>query len=731
MRNFDYQIIAMLNRSVLAIFGLLSICWIGYVAVHLVSSTVSPSPSHVFTTKDTLIVVVHNPTEIDYTHPSAACLQKIPFYQQILSQQERIQHFYFSTTRNLAVLERSKPWTLAKIEHYFSKFGIGVNLKDAKNFTLSNGWIGKYSDHFLIVSDADWETIDESPINWKYIDRKSTVSFIHFAKSDFTIENSYSISSSKIKYISQSSNKGLPLANDQELFQENIPANFTSYEFYEKNYLKQLNRQQNPFFQWMQYGLAIVTIGDEKCIITDFQPGQDPIAILSSFVTEDSGYATEKKAEITNCNVPLNAISSTKWEIEVFNNLAFIAEKRSTIDHFIGDYQTGNTLAQSSIKKTKLFANTPKKVSYRKLTEQVHITKSCLPQSIHTVIENLNPSDAVKENVSNQLPPIRLQAAVNYFIPVQKSPNLYVVTEDNSLSLVHNQSLMWTKSLDGTLIGEPQLVPGTNQLVVTTSNGIFIYTLSGELMNSESIHLSNVYCNAVLYSWKGQTEMAIVAGNQLQTYRLNGKLQSSTKMTVTGNASISLAIQGVKGELIAHFIQNGIWYRYNIQRKRKINHITIGKGNWFFVKVNNAMGAIGITGKQLVRVGENGKKSILIGRATDLVKHLNTKDEPLFFVYEQQRIYVLTATGQITTQFDTRVTRIEDAYLATLGDGKTLVGILDGISNNSYIYTLKGNELGKQQFEGSNKLVFHQQSDGVLLLVSQSNSYLIRYTLNY
>jgi hypothetical protein len=81
-------------------------------------------------------------------------------------------------------------------------------------------------------------------------------------------------------------------------------------------------------------------------------------------------------------------------------------------------------------------------------------------------------------------------------------------------------------------------------------------------------------------------------------------------------------------------------------------------------------------------------------------------------------------------QFETRVRQIQDMYSATTEKGKTLVGILDGIANNSYIYTLNGNELSKESFEGANQLVLHKQADGSLILISESNTYLVRYPIN-
>ena len=109
----------------------------------------------------------------------------------------------------------------------------------------------------------------------------------------------------------------------------------------------------------------------------------------------------------------------------------------------------------------------------------------------------------------------------------------------------------------------------------------------------------------------------------------------------------------------------------------------------------------------------------------------NLGDEQLFFLTQQNNIYVITGSGTILGQFSSSVSNIDDASLIKLPNGKTVVGIIDGIANNCYIYTISGNELNKENYEGSNKITFQRQTDGTILLVSQANGYLIRYPLNY
>ena len=171
----------MFNRTFLLFLGAISIAWIGYMGVNLISSAVAPYPANVFTLADTSVIVIHHPEEVDLDNPQLQVIQDNPFFQQLLSKTERVQHFYFSGNRKLVVLERSKPWTIKNMERYFDEFGYSVRFDNAKSFKLSNGWKGKYTDNYLLLSESDWDEQADKSINWKFVDRKSSASILHLS----------------------------------------------------------------------------------------------------------------------------------------------------------------------------------------------------------------------------------------------------------------------------------------------------------------------------------------------------------------------------------------------------------------------------------------------------------------------------------------------------------------------------------------------------------------------
>ena len=134
----------MLNKSLLSFLGIAALAWIFYVAITIGTNGIAPSPSVVFSDLDTSVLVVHKPKELQYNNPEYGFVQTEPFYIQVLAQPERVQHFYFSSSRKLVVLERSKPWTIQRIKAYFSKMGYGVTQQGGKDIRISNGWKGRF-----------------------------------------------------------------------------------------------------------------------------------------------------------------------------------------------------------------------------------------------------------------------------------------------------------------------------------------------------------------------------------------------------------------------------------------------------------------------------------------------------------------------------------------------------------------------------------------------------------
>ncbi|AEA44331.1 hypothetical protein [Fluviicola taffensis] len=706
--------------------------WISYITFTLVEgSSTPPTPENTFSEKDDTIIVVHNYLEIDYNNSIVSSLQKNSFYSILLNEPERIQHFYFSTNRELVLLERSKPWTSELVKKYFETLSISSTISTQKHLSLSNNWKGEFHGKYLIIYLNEWTPTEKSIVSWKYLDRKSSLSLVYkTADQTYEIEDSYYISSNHAKYITHTGSKALPLINDQEIFQELIPADFHSYTFFEKNYLKTKYPKKSILDEWMNYGLALVSNQNDTCLITDYKPGQDPLAILSELNNVDIS-TKQKQATLKGHYFPF-LHSTKKVYIEIFNNNVLISNSQQSINRLIGAYETGGNLEQSTTLKYKLFSNSPQKVSYRNFDHNQQLTMSRLTHANHSTLQVYTENSSHADTDSKELPklnPLRLDDNLISLNPIPNSNFLVAITRSNMLYFIGSKQILWSKNLESDPIGNPVFIG--NGVFLTTKNGIIGLDRAGNNLGGFPISSNEVTSNLFSYYWNKKDYIAFVSDGQLQGYSTDGKL--SYKIGIGGNLqkNAQLVIQGKKGDLIAHICTESTWSSISVKRKKTLKTTSLNEGEWNLVKVNGTVSLLGLVKKQFVRITENGTKAMLIGNVSSILSSQTLGEERIFFLTQQNIIYVINGSGIILGQFNSTITSIDDASIIKLSTNKIIVGIIDGIANNCYIYTINGNELNKENLEGSNKIMFQKQTDGTVLLVSQANGYLIRYPLNY
>lgn len=732
-RIFDAKHAAV-GKYVLGILGVLSLIWIGYVGINLTSLGTRLSPETTFGPADQSIVVVHKPLELDYQEPAFAFLYKEPFYTAILTHTERIQHFYFSSSRPLVLLERSKPWTTELIDRYFASLDISTSFESAKSFKLSNGWTASYDKEFLLVSQLPEIPSPATAIDWKYVDRKSSASVIRWEKGAPMIENAYRNNLAEIRYISQASTAAEVLVDDQDLFQDVIPAPFGELEFFEKNYLRSLDASASGLpFEWMSGGAMVIRFGDNTCVVTDCIPGQDPIAILGDHVDESSVSEDKNSAFIHSTRLPSPLLNTEDWYIEIFNNRVFIASEKSAIDNILGAYETGHTLSQDEQLRERLFLKAPKRVSYRHISAEEHRTMSLLNHSRHTVVQRFT---APNEDQPQQAAPaqpgstIRIEGGIAQIIPVQGSNFIYVLSKDNIVYGIQGDEERWKVTIPSAIIGVPALSYSENELVVTTATSIHQLTRNGNDLNGQAISLSiQPVAAAVSYSWKGATQLAIVTGQQLQILNTNGTKKASVVLPFAPRET-PFVVWVNAGDLTATILGKTRGVNISIDRKRKGKEFSVPETELQGVKTANGPLFYGIQNKRLVSVSYKGQLVDLNrGNVTSMLPVSQAGKESVFQVIGRKRVYTYSSNGQLLGSASPTFDDIAGCSYQTTASGKSVVGILDGIANKNYIYNLNGQQLTKQSFDGTAIIVLHRLQNGKLIVISQSNNYLVRYPI--
>lgn len=714
----------MFNKSFFVVILLLALTWIGYVGFNLVNgSSQAPTPENVFGKNDQLIVI-HKTSELDFNDSLLAPLQYESFIMQVLHQPERVQHFYLASDFSKIILERSKPWTVELIHAYFDKLALSAGINSDKTITLSNNWKGQFSDKYLILSEKDYAIKTSPSAAWTYVDRKSSFSTITFdSNGKFELANQYRIGNAKSSYFASSGTASYPIVDDQELFQEYLPTNLDEYIFYQKEFGKERFRNTSVAFEWMNYGFAFLIKGKDTCFISDFKPGQDPISILEehpNFTKNSVSKGILKSSEIPPFNKKNNLF------VEVFNQVVFISPSQNLLNAAIGAYETGNTLAQSETKRALYFNEMPKKVGYRKLTNSHHQTQSFFNNTICQINQVYSTDGEDKQTPKNVFQPLRLEGNILFINTVSGSDKLIVTTSSNTLYCLSKNRIDWSQNLSGTVQAK-HVVTG-NSIIIPTSEGIEAYALNGQILTGFPQQVGSIQANLYEYIWKGQTAIAYASQTKFGAISANGKKLYEFNHTLSKPNDI-IAI-GKKGELIVHISNETGWSIYNVNRKRKIKQFTVSEGSWKLNRYNNEISLIGVSKQKLVRINDKNQQSLLIGNCSKLIRAQNYQGGQVYFATQNQTIYIVGENGSLISQFSTTLNNIEDAAIIRLRNGKSIVGLIDGIANNCYIYRENGNEINKENYEGSNRIVFVTQLDGTVVMISQANGYFVRYNVN-
>lgn len=715
-----------MGKYLLGVIGILSLIWTIYVGVNITSTGPGLSPAAVFHQSGANVVIVHKPQELDYTEPAFQELSTNPLYASVLAHTERVQHFYFSADGTTVLLERSKPWTIPLANAYFQALSIETAFTSAREMKLSNGWTARFDKEYLLLSKEIPELSEEGTVQWKYVDRKSTASIITWSNGEPAIENCYLDADGLITYISNADTSGKHLADDQDLFSDVVPASFREYTFFEKNYLQSVDASPSPAYEWMNQGLVIVRSGKQRCIITDFISGQDPIAILGDALDESTLSTAKTSGFVRNVPLPSTILPAKSWYIEVFNNRVFIAENKDVIDAFIGAYESGATLSQQIDKYAALFNSSPKKVSYRHLSPQEHRTVSLLNSSRHTVLQKYSNAPVLAEELkNNQLEPIRIEGGIAQLIPVQGSDFLFVVSKTNLVYGITKSGERWKIQLNEPLIGEAALSASGNELVLTTAGTVHILGRNGGEISGFPLTLTSKPASpACYYSWRGKDQLAVAEEQSLVIYQ-NGRKISSVRLPFPAGETPCIVWEN-NGELVATVAGESRGVNIFVNRKRKLREFNLSPVKLIPVSTTEGVLFFGIENNRLFSVSSKGeRRDIAAGAKIAGI----TKDggKTVMLLQSGNKIKAFSESGNALGIITTAFGSAESAACVTSASGKTVVGILDGLSNNNYIYGLNGKQLTERSFEGANMIALHRQQNGSLLLLSQSNGYLVRY----
>jgi hypothetical protein len=711
------------GKYIAGILGALALIWTAYVAVNIASSGPSIAPSSVFAEGES-VFVAHFPYDFRPDESSSKALSE-PFFQQLFENPGRVQHMYFSLSGDKALMQRSKPWTIEVVKRYFGKMNLGTEFLSSRKLKLSNGWTAGFDKEFLLISQNEPLLQESSAPDWKYMDGKCAFTLVSWTKGLASIENVYQEKDGDLLYVSSSNTSGSSLADDQDAFLDVIPDSFDEYTFHEKEYLRSIDNVPSPAYTWADRGFVTLRNKGLTCIITDFIPGQDPIAVLGDAIAEESINDRKTSGHVTNTRLPGTLLRASSWYVEVFNNRVFIAEEKAAIDNVIGAYEAGRTVPQNAARYIALFGNVPKKVSYRHISAGEHRSVSLLEGSRHMVVRQLGGTEETEKGPKGP-DPIRIEGGIAQILPIQGSNFVYVVSKDGTISGIGKNGIQWQTKTEGGLLMDASFTGSGEELMAITPDKVHVFNRSGELPGFPRGNGGNPIVTACYFSWKGQEQLAIADRSSLSVYNSSGSRVSAFKLPYSPARAPMLV--WVKGrELMASFIGEDRGFTVSVDKRRKSSELGLSKGDTKLMKTAAGPVYFNLSGGLLQKITWNGAVSPVSGNASAILGH--EADKNYLLVLSGGNVAIFDENGGLVKTVKPGFSDVESASAAQGSSGRLITGVLDGLANYGRVFGA-GAATENESYEGSKLISVHRLQNGSIQLISQSNSYLVRYPVN-
>lgn len=728
----------MLNRILLFIVTVASLVWITYVGYDLINRRDNLSPRSIFGKEDGELLIINRPEEADLSQINVEIKHAgKAFLELLLSQPVQNERIYVSKKRNVFLVEMPNLWTRTGVKNYFKEKGLEVAFGKKKEFSLSNGMVGRYQQNFLVLSEKYVER-QKHRLEWCTWDKKASVTILDmdqpmlstdiYFKTDGTIAYQTKLSS---EYKSRK-------IDDQELFAENLPGKLTNYHFYEKNFavFSEVLPVNSPLYKWMDNGFALFDYNGVRCLISDYQNGQDPLLVLNEFYSPNSDAQLEEKQKIKNIQL-LNSFPGSKsagFYLMKVGDKVILSESLETCQQVVADYQLGKTLALSKELVQGIYSKLPRRVSERYITSSIAYTQSAYKDIlVKTVYHNFSVQDQGTE-------PITEEKELSWTTPVEgqvealigRGNQQFVFTSGNQGLALSRRVRNAKLQIDGEIIGEPKLVDykGTGQLFVllNTSATIYLFDMKGNIQEGFPMKIQGELSSEVnFYRYKNQSYLIGIENNQ-KLVQWDESRKELRPVTVSAGKVINKVDVFVQNNnLIAVVSGDKATQTINLQKYKVVKNHPVLPQDRLSIKDNEGPKYYTFNDGHLAKYEYNGK-SLVLGNYPNARKVKYIEGAFSYITFESyNKIHILNAQGVKMAQVDVPFKELSGYDVITLRNGKTYVAMIEGIENNLYLFDTKNNSMLKKPLEAREKVLLSEYGNGNLQITTVGNGFIIQY----
>ena len=712
----------MRNRIFLIIFCLGLTAWISYVSYDLIRLDTSTNLRDCFSFEDELIVVAHNPKEINWEENNLEVLStSLAIYNSIVPKINYESSIFLSSKRPVILIERKENWIKKEVEAIFSKGLMPLKFQGKMNFTF-----GKYKGIFLknqlILFQGRLIKSTESRFD---VDKKASYSLIFLSEKMIKTSDVYKKGKGILKYTKTKFSKTkINSIDDSKLFAGILPREFNTYSFFSTSYLKETDREfkKSDFSKWVDKGLVFISNKNQNAVVFYFKEGQNPIQNINEKLNIDE--RNESSANFKNIlfSSHLEQDTAIGFFIEEFNNFAVISTEKSYLDDIVSEINLGNSLSQDEKKMNLVYSELPIKVASRIVSNKVHkavtifysskIETEYLPSNQIDLQEQKNDKDYFTMNIGER---------VKDFVALDDRGNTAVLTESNKLIGYINGLRKWEKQLLNSNVILKDFTSDKNYFSLLLNGECQIFDKNGRLiyrlMATNGIVPLKFSPKEEFFSVNGPKNFSLLnnKGAIIKQFSTNDFIKQ------IGQYEVAKKIQ------IGILTQNMIYF-LNPQSRSVTKKIPCDSSLQLFTN-NSSLFYAGITNNSLQIINEVAQSKIIkIKPNSSIIGHYFENNNLVLLIKNTNVLSAIDHNGILKWRKTMNLSEISSSSVNSSKNGTILIGILDAIENKLYLLNSSGELIANQDLKGSEKIQITRFGENAFSISTILGNSVIQYT---
>ena len=710
----------MKGRLILLLVIGICVFWITYVSVDIVSKQNAVNFTEYFNKEDGKIVVIHHSEEVNWQENNLQVLyenkQILESFQKKLPKGTSV---YISEKRPILIIEKSENWKEDEVNQLFQA-GI-LPYERLRRDQLSFGkYEGIVSNNQILLHKVNELELTGCPLK---PDLKSSYSLIYWQNEELVYEDYYCRLDKNILFKRYRNKNGLKQKlDDKQKFSGIIPADFNRYSFYTKEEFELLDSKfKNTVLAGIiEGGLVIIEKGNQKAVIFDFKENQNPVQSFNESLGLEE--KNEDFGEFDSLSISF-IIDSTgrKLYLAQFEEFGVLSYDKPYFDAILTEINLGTTLSMDSKKMELLFRDLPLQVSMRVVDSNRCLSKTHIgDQTIETVVtrKSIISSDNLKD-VKDYFS-LNPGEKILQFGCFDERGNAIVYTELGNLHGYSNGLKKWTQKLSEMPVSI-ELSDNRKYLLINLSNEALVYQKNGSLLLR--IPKSPTVSPKII-TFKGVELAFTVNSNTFIEYQLNGKI--SKQIVLPQEITDISYFKDLKNDQIILLAENG-YFSYDLKTKKQLKK-SERNDTWSIIGSNENHCLVSLKGNSFTwfdpLMNQLHSMAMTNFKVHDIIR---TNRGNALLVSNGNLVQAILMNGQLLWKQNFRVKEINKIVAGVNAKGNTIIGMLDGIQNELFVFDENGSNLIQNSIHAEDDIKITTFGSEGYSITTFLGTYLIQY----